>query len=135
MPLSEHEQRQLEAIERALYADDPKFAHTVRFTDPRLHGRRRLATGVVLVVLGLGVLLAGAVLALWYVGVLGFLIMLGGASRAYAGLRRLASHPSPSPSHGSGSQPAGRRRSAIGRTGLRDWFEQRWHRRLDGGNL
>ena len=30
MPLSEHEQRQLEQIERALYAEDPKFAQAVR---------------------------------------------------------------------------------------------------------
>ncbi|MEW2633449.1 DUF3040 domain-containing protein, partial [Streptomyces sp. NPDC048389] len=26
MPLSEHEQRMLEQMERALYAEDPKFA-------------------------------------------------------------------------------------------------------------
>ena len=30
MALSEHEQRLLEQIERALYAEDPKFASTVR---------------------------------------------------------------------------------------------------------
>ena len=30
MPLSEHEQRLLDQIERALIAEDPKFASTVR---------------------------------------------------------------------------------------------------------
>lgn len=30
MPLSEHEQRLLDQIERELYAEDPKFASTVR---------------------------------------------------------------------------------------------------------
>ena len=35
MPLSDHEQRLLEQIERALYAEDPKFASTVRTTDLR----------------------------------------------------------------------------------------------------
>ena len=35
MPLSDHEQRLLEQIERALYAEDPKFASTVSSTDLR----------------------------------------------------------------------------------------------------
>ena len=30
MPLSEHEQRLLEQMERALYAEDPKFASALR---------------------------------------------------------------------------------------------------------
>ena len=42
MPLSDHEQRLLEQIERALYAEDPKFATSVRATDLRTHYRRRL---------------------------------------------------------------------------------------------
>src|SRR5690606_28865048 len=32
MPLSEHEQRMLDEIERALYQDDPKFATSVNVT-------------------------------------------------------------------------------------------------------
>ena len=35
MPLSEHEQRLLEQIERALVDDDPKFASSVRTGDRR----------------------------------------------------------------------------------------------------
>ena len=42
MPLSEHEQRLLDQIERALYQEDPKFASSVRATDLRTHMRRRL---------------------------------------------------------------------------------------------
>ena len=34
VPLSEHEQRQLDQIEQALYAEDPKFAQAVRAQDP-----------------------------------------------------------------------------------------------------
>ena len=41
MPLSEHEQRLLEQIERALYAEDPKFASTVRGGRLRKPTRRR----------------------------------------------------------------------------------------------
>ncbi|HEX7745921.1 MAG TPA: DUF3040 domain-containing protein, partial [Micromonosporaceae bacterium] len=40
MPLSEHEQRLFEQIERSL-AEDPKFASAVRASDPRFHARRR----------------------------------------------------------------------------------------------
>ncbi len=40
MPLSEHEQRMLDQIERALYAEDPKFANTVRETNPAVHYKR-----------------------------------------------------------------------------------------------
>ena len=42
VPLSEHEQRQLERIERALRADDPRFADAVQATDPRVHYKRRV---------------------------------------------------------------------------------------------
>ena len=48
MPLSEHEQRLLEQMERALYAEDPKFASSLRGKDPRSNFRRRvLLAGVV----------------------------------------------------------------------------------------
>ncbi|WP_036341244.1 DUF3040 domain-containing protein, partial [Modestobacter caceresii] len=50
MPLSEHEQRLLEQIERALVDDDPKFASTVRTGDRRQKARRKLQLGAVLVV-------------------------------------------------------------------------------------
>jgi hypothetical protein len=41
VPLSEHEQRLLEQMERALYAEDPKFASTLRSAGPRPGSRRR----------------------------------------------------------------------------------------------
>jgi Protein of unknown function (DUF3040) len=80
VPLSEHEQRLLEQIERALVDDDPKFASTVRTGDRRLRARRKLQLGAVLVVAGLGVLILGAVLHSVILGVVGFLIMFSGAA-------------------------------------------------------
>jgi hypothetical protein len=85
MPLSEHEQRMLDQIERELIASDPKLASTVR--DGRLGRptRRRRVQGLVLFLAGLVLLIVGvAVTALWLgavpvVSVLGFLVMLGGA--------------------------------------------------------
>lgn len=85
MPLSEHEQRLLEQIERALYAEDPKFASTVRGGRLRKPTRRRRLQGVTLFVIGLVLLVVGvAVPQLWLgqlpvLSVVGFLMMLGGA--------------------------------------------------------
>src|ERR1700676_5807978 len=52
VPLSEHEQRQLEQIEQALYREDPKFGRLVRLSDPRVHYKRKLAQGLVGVLAG-----------------------------------------------------------------------------------
>jgi VIT1/CCC1 family predicted Fe2+/Mn2+ transporter len=85
MPLSEHEQRLLEQIERALIAEDPKFASTVRAGRLRRPTRRRRLQGLVLFVLGLVMLVVGvAVRSIWLanvpvVSVVGFLVMLTGA--------------------------------------------------------
>jgi hypothetical protein len=78
VPLSEHEQRLLEQIERALVDDDPKFASSVRTGDRRLRARRMLQLGAVLVVVGMAVLVGGAVARYVPIGVLGFLIAFGG---------------------------------------------------------
>jgi len=88
MPLSEHEQRLLDQIERALYAEDPKFASNVRGARLRSPSRRRRLQGIAVFVLGLVLLVVGAaVMRLWVAGVpvvsvLGFLVMFTGAAVA-----------------------------------------------------
>lgn len=85
MPLSEHEQRLLEQIERALYQEDPKFASSVSGSRTSKPARRRRIQGAVLFVLGLVLLVAGIPFQALYLGdipvlsVVGFLAMLGGA--------------------------------------------------------
>lgn len=76
MPLSEHEQRLLDQIERALYAEDPKFASTVRSTDLRTHMRRRLRRAGLLFSVGFITMLVGVISNLIPVGVIGFVLML-----------------------------------------------------------
>lgn len=76
VPLSEHEQRLLEQIERALYEEDPKFATAYRVTDLRRHYSRRIVRYAVLFVLGLGLLLGGLVTKQVPIGVGGFAVML-----------------------------------------------------------
>jgi len=46
MPLSEHEQRLLDQMERQLYADDPKLASTLRGSASAAHNRRKLIAGI-----------------------------------------------------------------------------------------
>ncbi len=47
MPLSEHEQRLLEQMERALHAEDPKFASALQGDKLRRRLRRRVVLAVV----------------------------------------------------------------------------------------
>jgi len=59
VPLSEHERRQLEQIEAALRAGDPRFAGAVRAADPRVHYRRRVVAAALGFLVGVGLLLTG----------------------------------------------------------------------------
>src|SRR6195952_5958315 len=59
MPLSDHEQRMLDQIESALYAEDPKFASSVRGGNLRAPSARRRLQGAALFVIGLAMLVAG----------------------------------------------------------------------------
>ena len=56
MPLSEHERRQLEQIEQALRADDPRFADAVRAADPRVRYKRRVIAAALGLLTGVGLL-------------------------------------------------------------------------------
>src|SRR3978361_145721 len=87
MPLSEHEQRLLDEIEQALYAEDPKFASSVRSARPRNRARIMLASSVVGVLLGLAVVLVGLTAKLILLGVLGFVLMVGSCVAAASALR------------------------------------------------
>jgi hypothetical protein len=78
VPLSEHEQRLLEQIERALVDDEPMSATPGPPLDRRSRARRRIQLGAGLVVVGLAVLILGPVLHSVILGVLGFLLMFGG---------------------------------------------------------
>lgn len=92
MELSEEELRLLEQMERALVEEDPKLASTLRGTSFQRAARRRAILGGVILLVGIA-LLIGAVLldpgALLQtiMGVLGFLVMVGGAVVALTSVR------------------------------------------------
>src|SRR6201986_4466367 len=76
VPLSEHEQRQLEQIEQALYRDDRRLARLVRSSDPRVHYRRRVVEALIGLALGAGMIAAGIVVSVIGLAVAGFVVML-----------------------------------------------------------
>src|SRR3984885_11293837 len=76
VPLSEHEQRQLEQIEQALYREDRRLVRLVRSSDPRVHYRRRVAEALVGLALGAAMIAAGIVLPVIGLAVAGFVLML-----------------------------------------------------------
>jgi len=82
MPLSDHEQRILDEIERRLVAEDPKFARTTAVATPRGVAVRRVkraaygfGVGLLLLLVGLLAGLGGADWLLAF-GLLGFAVML-----------------------------------------------------------
>ena len=91
MPLSDHERRQLEQIEQALRADDPRFADAVAAADPRVHYRRRVMAAAVGFVIGVGLLLAGVVINVIVIAVAGFVVMLVCSLWAVTSYRRMTS--------------------------------------------
>src|SRR4051794_30108815 len=66
-------------MERALVAEDPKLASTLRGTKMRQQAKRQLILGIIAFIIGVAALMAGAVLSLIPLGVAGFVIMLGSA--------------------------------------------------------
>jgi Protein of unknown function (DUF3040) len=135
MPLSEHEQRMLEQIEKALYAEDPKFAHSVRARDPRVHYRRRMILAVIGFLLGVGLLVAGVIIKYIPMGVAGFLVMLTCAMWALTSWRHMTGlGPQRSPAATRKSRSRGRSRSRSQPTdqGFMERLEERWRRRQEG---
>jgi hypothetical protein len=127
VPLSDHEQRLLEQIERALYAEDPKFASAVSSTDLRTHARRRVRRAVVLLVLGMVALLAGVVSNQIVVGVAGFCLMLFALVYAASQYKKASGRPD---LRVAGSErPAPRRKQR--RAPLLQRMEERFRRRFD----
>jgi Protein of unknown function (DUF3040) len=127
VPLSEHEQRLLEQIEQALYAEDPKFASIYQGTDIRSHYRRRVVRAAVGVILGLGLLLAGVVIPLIPLGVAGFLVMLAAVSFGVASWQRMTGHRMTVPRE----RAASRRSTDRPRRSVLRRLEDRWQRRQD----
>jgi hypothetical protein len=135
VPLSEHEQRLLEQMERALYAEDPKFASSLRGRDPRSSFRRRMVLAGFGAVVGVALLMTGLVTKLVLVSVLGFVAMLASALFAVTSYRSLSAAGRLGVVDGAGAvrRPAAQApaRRARDHRGLMNRLEERWNRRRD----
>ena len=137
MPLSEHEQRQLEQIEQALYREDRRLARLVRSSDPRVHYRRRVAEALVGLALGAAMIAAGIVLSVIGLAIAGFVVMLLCGIWALNNWRQMATSTLGSAQGGSGGQ-AGKGRSRRSRRGpaagggFGERIDERWRRRQEG---
>ncbi len=127
MPLSEHEQRLLEQMERALYAEDPKFASSLRSSGPKPGARRSAVVGVLAALAGVAALVAGAATSFVIIGVLGFVLMLVGTVLVIRALR--------APAADTGGAPAPSKPAAAKKAGFMDKAEERFRKRREGGEL
>lgn len=127
MPLSDEEARLLQQLEQSLAAEDPDFASTLRGSAFAARNRRIAALGALGFVAGIAVLFAGVVSALTWVGVLGFLAMLGSAY-VFAGAWRRGALTAEE----SGERPAAGRGPRQARGSFSERMEERWQRRQDG---
>ncbi|MDT0301140.1 DUF3040 domain-containing protein [Streptomonospora wellingtoniae] len=137
MPLSEHEQRMLDQIEQALYAEDPKFANTVSKTNPAVHYKRSIVQASIGFVVGISLLMGGAILQQVIVGVIGFIVMLACLLWGLSAWRRVAggggeAQAQAQQPQGKSAEPKQRKRQQ--RPGMMHRFEERWRRRQEGGD-
>ena len=139
MPLSEHEKRQLEQIEQALRAGDPRFADAVHAADPRVHYKRRVIAAALGFLIGVGLLFAGVVVNVILIAVAGFLVMLACSLWAVTSYRRMTgSTAGRVPAQ---ARRAGKKRRAVkgrpagnqGGSGMMGRLEERWRRRQERG--
>ena len=129
MPLSEEEQRLLEQMEEALAAEDPKFASALRGAASRRQQRRLVVASCFGFVIGVAVLMTGAVQMITLVAVAGFLLMLGSAYLGLTAWRRMGD-PEP-PDNVTPIGTVKDRSSAQRSSGFMNRMEDRWRRRRD----
>lgn len=123
MPLSEQEQRLLDEMERHLLHNDADVVSAP--SGDRTLSYRNLVYGALLLLAGVGALVAGVALGDVIgivVGVLGFAAMLAGVMLAVTPVRRTAAAAPRAP----------KTRQSQGSASFMDRMNDRWDRRQDG---
>ena len=90
MPLSEHEQRILDEIEKRLAEEDPRLVESVSRTSLTTHLIRRIRWSLLVFILGFAMLMLFVLpqFGLW-AAVVGFVLMLGSALLVYHYLKQM----------------------------------------------
>lgn len=128
MPLSEHEQRILEQLERDLLSQDPKLATALK-SKPG-HSAAKIMVAAIGVLVGLLLLIVGVAQSWLWLGVIGFLLMFGAVTYAFAfPTRSLGSANSSARRHPS----SGRKNSSRpNNDSFMQRLEDRWDKRSRG---
>lgn len=134
MPLSEHEQRLLDQLEQQLNAEDPTFAssmssHRAGVGSQGALGARNLAIGVLVFLAGLGLILAGVSTKLILLGVLGFIVAVGGIYVVLMPQKQAKESASQKASGFAASQKTPKKQS-----GFMQNLESKWDERKFGGS-
>ncbi len=134
MSLPEDERRQLQEIEQALYRDDPKFGRLMRAADPRVQYERKLMLALLGAVIGVGLLVAGAVTSRVYLEAVGVVIVLLSLVWAVVSWRRYEARVRPARSTAGTKTAKGmkHRPGQTRRARMMQRMEERWRRRQEG---
>lgn len=126
MPLSEHEQRIFDQIEEQLRADDPALAKSISQDKSVQPGV--VILGILIVLVGLGTLVAAVATNLIWLGAIGFIVAFAGVlvalRRSEPAVASDADQSAPVP----GPSPAAQESTS---SSLMDRLNDRWDRRQD----
>jgi len=124
--LSDREQKLLEQMEKALYAEDPKFASSLRRSGLTIAPgeRRHVILGLLSLVAGLALVFGSVVSKMVIVGIPGFLLVLTGFVFIARGLQEPVAAATPTPT---------KVRNRSKNSKLMSRLEERWQQRRDGG--
>jgi hypothetical protein len=124
--LSDREQKLLEQMEKALYAEDPKFASSLRRSGLTIAPgeRRHVILGLLSLVAGLALVFGSVVSKMVMVGIPGFLLVLTGFVFIARGLQEPVAAATPTPT---------KVRNRSKNSKLMSRLEERWQQRRDGG--
>ena len=126
MPLSEHEQKLLEEMERNLYHNDADFVATVsnRRGKPNY---TLIVVGILLALVGIAIVITGVIFRQSLIGAGGLVVLLGGVLLAIAPERGSSVPQEPSAAERAGASS----RAAAGPspTGFMDRMNERWDKR------
>lgn len=131
MPLSEHEQRLLDQLEKQLGADDPTFAHSMNSGSSAVRSAsvspRNIVIGSLVALVGLGVIVTGVATKLILVGVLGFIIAGAGIFWATTQPQKKTAQPAGTNRHRASSRQKQEQSSGFMKT-----LEDKWDKRQNG---
>ena len=123
MALSDREQKLLEQMEQALYAEDPRFASSLKKPSRIAIApgeKRHLLTGTLSVVIAIGLVISSVATKMVILGILGFVFLVAGLFLLIRGLQAPVAAVTPKP-----------RKTAGGGDFMRR-MEQRWQQRREG---